>query len=93
MKKIVKTVDLKPCPFCNGAAEVIDTHVYLDAAIRIGCGKCRVITPAVLIDHPAYKGEGLDEDTRYTRDQAVAKAAQVWNRRVTMKGDNYETEK
>ena len=85
MKKIVKTVDLKPCPFCNGAAEVIDTHVYLDAAIRIGCGKCRVITPAVLINHPAYthKSNGeLDESTRYTRDQAVAKAAQVWNRRV-----------
>ena len=93
MKKIVKTVDLKPCPFCNGAAAVIDTHVYLDAAIRIGCGKCRVITPAVLINHPAYKGEGLDESTRYTRDQAVNKAARVWNRRVTMKGDNYETEK
>ena len=86
MKRIVKTVDLKPCQFCNGAAEVIDTHVYLDAAIRIGCGKCRVITPAVLINHPAYKGEGLDESTRYTRDQAVAKAAQVWNRRVAREG-------
>ena len=86
MKRIVKTVDLKPCPFCNGAAEVIDTHVYLDAAIRIGCGKCRVITPAVLINHPAYKGEGLDESTRYTRDQAVAKAAQVWNRRAAHEG-------
>ena len=75
-------IKLKTCPFCGGKAEVIHTRVIADDAIRIGCTRCRAITKAVLIDHPKYTGEGLDESTRYTRDQAVAKAAEKWNRRV-----------
>lgn len=75
-------IELKLCPFCRKAAKVIDTHVYLSAAIRIGCSCCGVITPAVLIDHPANINGELDESTRYTRDQAIAKAAVVWNRRA-----------
>lgn len=75
-------VQLKPCPFCGGEAEVIKSHVYLDEARRIGCARCHVVTPPVLINHPAYRGGDLDESTRYTERQAVAKAAEKWNRRV-----------
>ena len=75
-------IKLKPCPFCGGKAEVIKTHVYLDEARRIGCARCHVVTPPVLIDHPKYTGEGLDESTRYTAEQAVAKAAAIWNKRT-----------
>lgn len=78
---IENNVELKPCPFCGGEGKVIDTHVYLDKAIRIGCDECSCTTARVLIDHPQYNGLELDEKTRYTREEAIEKAAELWNRR------------
>ena len=78
-------IDLKCCPFCGGKAEIVECHVYLDDAVRVRCSKCSIITPAVLIDHPAYtekSGGELDETTRYTKEQACYVAAQAWNRRT-----------
>ena len=78
----MKETEFKPCPFCGGKAEVIDTHVYLDKAIRIGCKSCFCATRRILIDHPRLTADGLDESTRYTRNQAIEKAAELWNRRA-----------
>lgn len=81
----MKTVELNSCPFCGGEAKVIHTRVIADDAVRVICTECNVHTAAVLINHPAYtaKSNGeLDESTRYTEDQAVAKAAEKWNRRA-----------
>ena len=77
-----KQIELKPCPFCGGEAEVVDTHVYLDKAIRIKCTSCSCVTKQVLIDHPKNNANGLDERTRYTREQVIEKAAELWNRRT-----------
>ena len=80
-----KQIALKPCPFCGGEAEVIHTRVYLDEARRVGCTLCHVVTPAVLVNHPAYTENSFgkpDESTRYTAERAEEKAAEVWNRRV-----------
>lgn len=78
-----RTQLIRNCPFCNGKAEVIDTHVYLDKAVRIGCTECHCVTKKILIDHPNISFEGTDETTRYTREQAIQKAIDLWNRRTT----------
>lgn len=82
----MKDAELKPCPFCGGKAKIRDCHVYLDEAVLIECPKCFVRTSRILINHPAYTNKSfpqLDESTRYTREQAIAKAAIIWNRRAT----------
>lgn len=76
--------ELKRCPFCGGEGEVVDCHVYMDDAVRVRCKDCHVVTPPVLIDHPAYtakSGSNLDESTRYTREQEAWIVAEKWNRR------------
>jgi hypothetical protein len=81
----MKRIKLKPCPFCGGKAEIIDCNVFADKAKRIRCTGCRVYTPPILIDHPAYSFKTfpeLDESTRYTAAQAAEKAAEFWNRRA-----------
>lgn len=77
----MKETELKPCPFCGGDAEVREAYVYLDAAVLIRCSNCFVKTEKVLVNHPKLKYDGLDESTRYTKEQAIQKAAEVWNRR------------
>lgn len=76
-------IKLKKCPFCGGEAEIIKTHVYLDEARRIVCTACQATSKRVLVDHPMLRGGELDESTRYTAEQAEAKAAELWNARVT----------
>ena len=79
-------ITLKKCPCCGGKAEIRKTHVYLDEARRVGCSVCHLTTAPVLVDHPSYttkSGGKLDESTRYTAEQAEAKAAELWNARAT----------
>lgn len=73
---------LKPCPFCGGEAELRDGFIYLDETRLVVCKKCHVRTVPVLINHPSFTANGLDESTRYTAEQAAAKAAEAWNRRA-----------
>ena len=78
-------IKLKPCPFCGGAAEIVECNVYLDKARRVRCTHCGVSTPPVLVDHPAYTADSspyLDESTRYSAEQASEKVAERWNRRA-----------
>ena len=74
-------VDLLPCPFCGGEAVVRECKVFLADGILIQCSHCPARQDLILIDHPKLTAEGLDESTRYTREQAIEKAASEWNRR------------
>ena len=76
-------ITLKKCPFCGGEAEIVKTHVYLDEARRVMCTACQATSARVLVNHPMLRGGELDESTRYTAEQAEAKAAELWNARVT----------
>lgn len=38
---------LKPCPFCGGKAEVVDTWECTDFARHIQCKKCGIRTQSV----------------------------------------------
>lgn len=76
-------IKLKKCPFCGGEAEIVKTHVYLDEARRVMCTACQATTQRVLVNHPMMRGDGLDESTRYTAEQAEEKVAEFWNARVT----------
>lgn len=73
--------DLKPCPCCGGRAEPKEVLMYLDTAYRIKCTKCGMQTPFFMVDHPSFNANGLDELTRYTKEQAIHKAAEIWNKR------------
>ena len=79
---MVGNIKLKPCPFCGSEAKVADTTAYLDKAVVVRCSGCNCATNRVLIDHPMMNSNGLDESTRYTRDQAIGKVAELWNRRT-----------
>lgn len=78
-------IELKPCPFCGGEAEVRERHFCLDVGVKIKCTNCNIQTFGTLIDHPRFTPDGLDESTRYTREQAIEIEAEKWNRRVEQK--------
>lgn len=73
---------LKPCPFCGGVSELTDSNIYGSPIVFVRCAKCKARTTYMWIDHPRMKAAGLDESTRYTKEQAEAKAIEAWNRRV-----------
>ena len=76
------TDNLLPCPFCGGVAEIIENRIYLDTAIRVRCTNCKVVTKPVLINKPRATADGVDETTRYSRQQATVKSINLWNRRA-----------
>lgn len=79
----MKETELKPCPFCGGAAIFKETHIYIEKGYVVKCVQCDAKTTVVLVDHPKFTANGLDESTRYTEEQAKEKAAEKWNRRAT----------
>ena len=77
----MEDITLKACPFCGGAGELVKKEIYLDYGYRVDCTRCGAKGALVMVNHPKYTHIGLDESTRYTRDQAIVKAADAWNRR------------
>lgn len=73
--------ELKPCPCCGGEAEIRDFQFFLDIGVKVKCKVCGVQTHGTPIDHPCLTPDGLDESTRYTREQAIEIEAKMWNRR------------
>lgn len=78
----MKEAELKPCPFCCGEAELVHKMIYVDHGYRVECKDCFAQTRLVLVDHPKVTYKGTDETTRYTEEQAKAKAIEYWNRRA-----------
>lgn len=77
----MEDIKLKACPFCGGVAEMVKKEIYLDYGYRVDCTRCGSKGQLVLVNHPKMTYRGLDESTRYTRDQAIVKAEEAWNRR------------
>lgn len=73
------TNELKPCPFCDGVAE-IDTYRYYrnistgahERAISIYCTNCDAEMMHCLADTPEYSDEDIE-----------ARLRESWNTRVT----------
>lgn len=74
--------ELKPCPFCGGKAQLRDGHIYMAETVIAECTKCHVRLLPVFIDHPEMTVGGVDESTRYTKEQAFQVAQRNWNRRA-----------
>lgn len=72
-------IELKHCPKCGGKGEIKDCKVFLDDGVRVTCSGCNYSTQIVLIDCPKITAKGLDEKTRYSKAQAIQRAAEMWN--------------
>ena len=78
----MNAIELNPCPCCGGEAEIRDFQFFLDVGVKVKCSVCGMQTSGTPIDHPVLTPDGLDESTRYTRDQAIEIEAAIWNRRT-----------
>lgn len=76
--------ELKPCPFCGGEGEICERTVFYDHAKIIRCKRCGAMTRLVMMEHPFAKEKGTIKAERYTPEQAVEKAADIWNMRVNI---------
>ena len=73
--------ELEPCPFCGGKSVMMECKVFLDDGIMVMCSRCKTRQAITLINHQRLMADGMDESTRYTREQAIEKASREWNRR------------
>lgn len=70
---VLKRTEIKPCPFCGGAAEYkirreYDGYCGYEEGV-VACSECGISTPGFIID--GYYG------IRYTKEQII----DIWNRR------------
>ena len=77
----MEDITLKAYQFCGGDAELVKKEIYLDYGYRVDCTRCGAKGPFVMVNRPKMTYRGLDESTRYSRDQAIIKASEAWNRR------------
>lgn len=78
----ITDVELESCPFCNGEAEYIKGNVLLSTIWFVKCRECHAKSNYYFVNHPSLNADGKpNEETRYTEEQAKAKAATDWNRR------------
>jgi Lar family restriction alleviation protein len=75
----MEKTELKPCPFCGGTAEIKSGKAYYVDCFYTHCTMCGVSTPKIPVNHLFHtKGK----DVRFTEEQAKARTANDWNRRV-----------
>lgn len=78
---MTERLELKPCPFCGGKAEVKKNRVYTEYGLCVHCTECNVHTKTTLYDctYQYYHGQ---RDVFITREMAEQRSAELWNRRA-----------
>lgn len=75
--------ELKPCPFCNGKAEIHEQPLLTNKGVCVRCTnrKCGTRSMFVLYDceYLLYKG---NEKVYVSKEQAINDVTEKWNRRV-----------
>lgn len=81
-RKDIPSAGLPLCPFCGGEADYAEGNVLGIEAWVVRCTSCFASTRRILMGHPIMRYDGLDETTRYTREEAKAEARKAWERRA-----------
>ena len=79
--------ELKPCPCCGGAAEIVRGETFGVRRRSVRCTECGLETQKVFVDKPAITSKSyphVDESTRYTEQEATQITVELWNRRVDL---------
>ena len=79
MKAIITGVELKPCPFCGGKAEIKEGNSYWVPCVYTHCTECGTTLRKVPVEHTIYT---QGKQIRLTKEQAMQKTANEWNRRA-----------
>jgi hypothetical protein len=69
---------LKSCPFCGGEGVPKGSGII---GWTIACRDCGARVKVALVDLPVTTSDGIDESTRYTREDAMRIARERWNSR------------
>ena len=62
-------IDIKPCPFCGGKADIRHGTVNMDIVYRVECLSCHVTTAQFFVDD------------HHTEAEEICMAVNAWNRR------------
>ena len=76
-----KQIELKPCPFCGGKAEIHYQQMHISNSVIIRCVKCGTRSKFIPYDcdYQFYNGE---KNVYVSKERAMSDAINLWNRRV-----------
>ena len=77
----MENIELKPCPFCGGKAEIHYQPIYTDNGVCIRCTECKARSKFFPCDckYMYYHGE---KDVFISKERATQDAINLWNRRA-----------
>ena len=78
---------LKSCPFCGGEGLPRGSGII---GWTIVCKDCGARVKVALVDLPVTTPDGVDESTRYTKEEAMRIARERWNRRSEAEAEQIE---
>ena len=79
----MEEIKLKRCPYCGGVAEVKQSNVFTSPGVCVRCTEqgCHVHTDTITYNCVYMRFDGRSE-VYVTRDMAIRRVAEMWNRRV-----------
>ena len=74
-------MELKPCPFCGGQAEIKPNAIYTGKGLCVHCKDCNVHTITILCECTYNQYEGKT-NVYVTKEIAREHVTKIWNRRA-----------